>query len=285
MAIACVFPGQGSQSKGMGGDLFDRFADWTAEADRILGYSLQELCREDPRGELGLTGFTQPALFVVNALTYRARIEAGTPAPDYLAGHSLGEYNALLAAGVFDFPTGLRLVQRRGQLMGRVHGGGMAAVIGLEPARIEQVLAASEPGRRVDVANFNSFDQTVIAGAKDDLAAVQPDLVGAGARACLPLNVSAPFHSRYMHDAQAEFAGFLGEFTFRAPAIPVLSNATGAPYDAAAVRETLARQIGNSVRWLDSIVWLLDHGVTAFEEVGPGQVLTKLVAQIRKKRG
>jgi malonyl CoA-acyl carrier protein transacylase len=269
----------------MGEGLFERFADWTAEADRILGYSIQELCRDDPRGELGLTGFTQPALFVVNALTYRARAEDGAAAPDFLAGHSLGEYNALLAASAFDFPTGLKLVQRRGQLMGRVHGGGMAAVIGLEPAKIEEVLAGTEPGQRVDVANFNSFDQTVIAGPTEDLAAVQPLLVDAGARACLPLNVSAPFHSRYMQDAQQEFASFLAGFEFRPPAIPVLANATGVPYDAAAVRDTLARQIGSSVRWLDSMIWLLDRDVTAFEEVGPGKVLTKLLNQIQKKRG
>jgi trans-AT polyketide synthase/acyltransferase/oxidoreductase domain-containing protein len=269
----------------MGSDLLERFPDWTAEADRVLGYSIRELCVDDPRGELGQTGFTQPALFVVNAMTYRARSESGTPPPAYLAGHSLGEYNALLAAGVFDFTTGLKLVQRRGRLMGRVHGGGMAAVIGLEPARIGEVLGASEAGRRVDVANFNSFDQTVIAGPKDDLDAVRAALVQAGARACLPLNVSAPFHSRYMKDVQDEFTAFLNGFTFAAPAMPVIANATGAPYEAPSVRETLARQIGSSVRWLDSVVWLLDRGVTEFEETGPGSVLTKLVAQIRKKRG
>jgi len=269
----------------MGGDLFGRFSDWTAEADRILGYSIQELCVEDPRGELGLTGFTQPALFIVNAMTYRARVEDGRPVPAFAAGHSLGEYNALLAASAFDFSTGLRLVQRRGQLMGRVHGGGMSAVIGLEPAKIEAILTASDAGRRLDVANFNSFDQTVIAGPKDDLAAVQAPLVEAGARACLPLNVSAPFHSRYMIDAQNEFTAFLAGVEFRAPSFPVLANATGIPYEAILVRDTLARQIGSSVRWLDSMIWLLDHGVTEFEEVGPGKVLGKLMAQIQKRRG
>src|SRR5690606_39147899 len=159
MTLACMFPGQGSQTLGMGGDLFDRFSDWTAEADRILGYSIRELCLEDPRGQLGLTAFTQPALFVVNAMTWRARVEDGKPTPAALAGHSLGEYNALLAAGVFDFPTGLELVRERGALMGRVSGGGMAAVIGLAPDRIAEILAGSEAGRRLDVANYNAFDQ------------------------------------------------------------------------------------------------------------------------------
>ncbi len=267
----------------MGAGLFERFQDWTTEADAILGYSIRELCQDDPRAELGLTEFTQPALFVVNALSYRARQDEGRPSPAFVAGHSLGEYNALVAAGVIDFSTGLRLVQRRGQLMSRVRGGGMAAVIGLEPAKIEAVLASSDAGRRLDVANFNSFEQTVIAGPKDDLTAVKAPFQEAGAR-LIPLNVSAPFHSRYMRDAQAEFTTFLESVTFQPPSAPVISNATGAPYERSAVMETLARQIGSSVRWLDSVLFMLDHGVTEFEEVGPGNVLTKLVAQIKKRR-
>jgi trans-AT polyketide synthase/acyltransferase/oxidoreductase domain-containing protein len=267
----------------MGAGLFERYADWTADADAILGYSIRELCHDDPRAELGLTEFTQPALFVVNALSYRARLEEGKPLPAFLAGHSLGEYNALLAAGGVDFRTGLRLVKQRGQLMARVRGGGMAAVIGLEPAKIEAVLASSDAGKRLDVANFNSFEQTVIAGPKDDLSAVKPDFQAAGAR-LIPLNVSAPFHSRYMRDTQSEFTSFLDQFTFNPPSVPVVSNATAAPYDAAAMKDTLARQIGSSVRWLDSVLFMLDRGVTEFEEVGPGNVLSKLAAQIKKRR-
>ena len=266
----------------MGGDLFDRFADWTTAADQTLGYSIRELCLEDPRGELGQTAFTQPALFVVNAMTWRLREQEGRPRPDFVAGHSLGEFNALLAAGVFDFPTGLALVQRRGQIMSAVRGGGMAAIIGLPPERIEAVLAASDAGRRLDVANFNSFEQTVIAGPTADLDAVRPAIKAAGGRA-IPLNVSAPFHSRYMRDAQAEFDDFLARFALHPPAIPVVSNATARPYAPDALRETLARQIGSSVRWLDSIRFLIEQGVTEFEEVGPGSVLTKLVAQIRRR--
>ena len=284
MNIICIFPGQGSQAKGMGAALFDRFPDWTAEADRILGYSIRELCTLDPGGQLPLTEFTQPALFVVNAMTYRARVEDGTPAPAALAGHSLGEYNALLAAGVFDFATGLTLVQRRGRIMGKVTGGGMAAVIGLEPDRIRQVLDMSDPGRRLDIANFNSFDQTVLAGPRDDLASVKADFDSAGVRAFIPLNVSAPFHSRYMRSAAAEFSAFLEPFALSAPAIPVISNVTARPYDAGDVGGTLAQQIANSVRWLDSVIYLADHVGTRFEEVGPGSVLTKLVGQILKKR-
>ena len=268
----------------MGAELFDRFADWRDAADRVLGYSIRELCVDDPRGELGLTQFTQPALFVVNALTYRARLEDGGAPPDYVAGHSLGEYNALLAAQVFDFTTGLTMVKQRGELMGRVRGGGMAAVIGMEPARIEALLGESDAGRQLDVANFNSFDQTVIAGPMDAIGAVKPEFEAAGLRAFIPLKVSAPFHSRYMQAPMNEFSGFLDQFAFAAPSIPVVANVTARPYEADAVKPTLARQIGSAVRWLDSMTWLLDQGVTTFDEVGPGTVLAKLIAQIKKKR-
>lgn len=279
-----LFPGQGSQSKGMGAELFERYADWTREADTVLGYSIRELCVDDPRGELGLTQFTQPALFIVNALMYRARQDDGGAKPDFVAGHSLGEYNALLAAGCFDFATGVRLVKERGALMGRVSGGGMSAVIGLEPEKIQSVLFESEEGRRVDVANFNSFEQTVIAGPKADLDAVKPALEAAGARMVIPLNVSAPFHSRYMREAQNEFEGFLKGFEFKAPAIPVISNVRARPYEGDMVRGTLAEQIGNSVRWLDSMLYLMEQPDPTFEEVGPGQVLSKLLKQIQKKK-
>ena len=284
MSVVCLFPGQGSQSKGMGAELFDRYPDWTAVADELLGYPIRELCVDDPRGELGQTRFTQPALFTVNALTYRARIDDGKAVPAFVAGHSLGEYNALLAAGVFDFASGLSLVARRGEIMGQVSGGGMAAVIGMEPEAIQDVLNASEAGRRLDVANFNSYDQTVIAGPKDDLATVKSQFEAAGVRAYIPLNVSAPFHSRYMHDAQAQFAASLDTVVFNPPQVPVISNVTGKPYDPELMRQTLSEQIGNSVRWLDSMVYLLAQPEPEFEEVGPGTVLTKLLAQIKKRR-
>lgn len=268
----------------MGAELFDRFADWTAEADGVLGYSIRELCVEDPRGELVLTAFTQPALFVVNAMMFRARQEDGAESPAFVAGHSLGEYNALLAASVFDFATGLGLVRERGALMGGVRGGGMAAVVGLEPSRIEEVLAATEAGRRLDVANYNSFDQTVIAGPKDDLEAVKADFEAAGVRAYIPLNVSAPFHSRYMREPMGEFAATLEGAAFAAPRIPVVANRTGRPYEVDRIRETLGQQIGHSVKWLDSMLFMMDAGVDTFEEIGPGSVLRKIAAQIRKKR-
>ena len=283
MSLICLFPGQGSQAKGMGAELFDRYPDWTADADRVLGYSIRELCVEDPRGDLGLTQFTQPALYVVNALTYRAKREDGMTVPAFVAGHSLGEYDALLAAGCFDFATGLQMVKERGRMMGLVSGGGMAAVIGMEPAKIQEVLAGSEAGRRVDVANFNTFDQTVIAGPKADLETVKADFEAAGVRAYIPLNVSAPFHSRYMREPQTTFDVCLGGFTFGAPQIPVISNVTGKRYESDKVRETLSAQIGNSVQWLESMLHLMQQPEPEFVECGPGTVLAKMLVAIRKK--
>jgi malonyl CoA-acyl carrier protein transacylase len=283
MSLICLFPGQGSQVKGMGAELFDRYADWTADADRVLGYSIRELCVDDPRGELGLTQFTQPALFVVNAMTYRAKRDDGLAQPSYVAGHSLGEYNALLAAECFDFATGLTIVKERGRLMSSVGGGGMAAVVGLEPGRIREILSGSEAGRLIDVANFNTFDQTVIAGPKDALEAVRAGFEAAGVRAYIPLNVSAPFHSRYMREPQNQFGGFLKDFTFAAPSIDVVANVNGRPYQPDLVRQILTEQIGNSVQWLETITYLLRQPEPEFVECGPGTVLTKMLAQIKKR--
>ncbi|SUX55274.1 acyltransferase domain-containing protein [Chromobacterium vaccinii] len=150
-----MFPGQGSQYKGMGGDLFDGFKDLADKADGILGYSLRELCIDDPRGELNQTRFTQPALYVVNALSYFRKLEEGSGKPDFLAGHSLGEFNALMAAGCYDFETGLKLVQKRGELMGEVSNGAMAAIVNAGKEEIESALAENGLSN-VFIANYNT---------------------------------------------------------------------------------------------------------------------------------
>ncbi len=263
----------------MGAGLFERFPEMTRTANEILGYSMEELCLRDPQSQLGKTEFTQPALYVVNALTFLARSQEQKPRPDFLAGHSLGEYNALLAGEVFDFATGLKLVQKRGQLMAQMRGGAMAAVMGMKADLIREVLSKTSRDA-VDVANYNSPAQTVISGPEEELRQAIPALKEAGATV-IPLKVSGAFHSRMMQPAQKEFAVFLESFNLVPPKVPVIANATAAPYEARLIKETLAKQIANPVRWVESIRFLLEKGAATFEEVGPGNVLTKLIHQIR----
>lgn len=275
-----LFPGQGSQFQGMGRDLFDAFPEYERQASEVLGYSMRQLCLEDLSRQLNLTQFTQPALFTVNALAWLRKKSDGAAPPDFFAGHSLGEFNALWAAGVFDFPTGLRLVARRGELMSHVRGGGMAAVLGLPPHRVRQAL--QQPAfAEVDVANFNSYEQTVISGPKDAIDRAVPTFEKAGASRVIPLNVSAPFHSRSMRDTEREFAAAVDALTPAASSVPVIANLTALPYTAENLRANLTRQISSPVRWIETIEYLLRQGVSEFEEVGPGNVLTKLVQQIR----
>nr|WP_237418076.1 ACP S-malonyltransferase [Actinomadura rayongensis] len=273
------FPGQGSQRRGMGDGLFERFPDETATADRVLGYSIAELCLTDPQRRLGRTEFTQPALYVVGALSFLARTAEDPVPADYLIGHSLGEYVALFAAGAFDFETGLRLVQRRGALMSAVEGGGMAAVVGTDEATVVRVLAESGIDD-VDVANHNAPDQFVLSGPADRIDAVRDAFEAAGARA-VRLNVSAPFHSRHMAPVAEEFATFLNNFTFHPPTVPVLANTNAQPYGPNDVKTTLTHQITAPVRWTETVRRLMGQGDFEFVELGPGNVLTKLVSRIQ----
>ena len=288
--IAFVFPGQGSQKRGMGQGLFDEVGEYAKvenEVDAILGYSMRELCLEDADNRLKETQFTQPSLYVVNALHYYKAVAEGARA-DYLAGHSLGEYNALLAAGVYDFLTGLRLVKKRGELMSQATNGGMGAVIGLGADAIARVI--EEGGLTgIDIANFNSPAQTVVSGPVDEIKLAGPLFEAAGARMFMPLPVSAAFHSRYMADAAKEFAEFLAPMAFSAPDTPVVANVTAQPYPvddaSASVKSLLVRQISHSVQWTQSVLYLIANGVTGFSEMGPGNVLTRLVQQIQKDAG
>ncbi len=274
-----VFPGQGSQSPGMGGELFDQFPELVNQADEVLGCSIKSLCLDDPEERLNQTDYTQPALYIVNALTYLSKTEETGLRPDFVAGHSLGEYNALFAAGVFDLITGLKIVQKRGQTMVKVTGGGMAAVIGMQPEKIQQVLKDAS-FETIDIANLNSPKQTVISGRKEEIDAVKSVFEEAGVRLFIPLKVSGAFHSRYMQDAQNEFAGFLKQFEFQPAKIPVISNYTAAPYQDNETVNNMVQQISNPVRWVESIQYLKQQPEPEFEEVGPGNVLTKLIKQI-----
>lgn len=279
MSQVFVFPGQGSQKLGMGAELFSEFKDIVAEADSILGYSLEELCIEGPVEKLSQTQYTQPALFAVNALTYLKYLDENGAQASFTAGHSLGEYNALYAAGVFDFTTGLKLVQKRGEIMSKVEGGGMAAVLGMEPEKINSVLEDSGFSS-IDVANYNSPKQTVLSGMKDDIVAAEEAFKNAGAKRYIVLPVSGAFHSRYMEAPQEEFENFASQFEFNTPAIPVISNLKAVPYESDDILKTLVGQISNSVRWVESVQYIRQQGGEDFIELGPGAVLTSLIRQI-----
>jgi malonyl CoA-acyl carrier protein transacylase len=287
--IAFVFPGQGSQKKGMGQGLFDEVKEYVAverDVDAIVGYSMRQLCLEDPDRRLTQTQFTQPSLYVVNALHYYKAVAQGTR-PGYVAGHSLGEYNALLAAGAFDFLTGLRLVKKRGELMSQAKNGGMGAVIGLSAGAVAKVIEESGLNS-LDVANFNSPSQTVVSGPVEDIKRAGPFFESAGAQMYIPLQVSAAFHSRYMADAARAFADFVVPMSFAAPRIPVVANATAQPYPtdnaSESIKSLLVSQITKSVRWTQSIRFLINQGVTQFSEIGPGNVLTRMVQQIQQQQ-
>jgi len=281
-----VFPGQGSQSKGMGGELFDRFPELTRKADAILGYSIRTLCLDDPNDELGKTQFTQPALYVVNALSYFRKIETDGDRPDFLAGHSLGEFNALMAAGCFDFETGLKLVKKRGELMSKASGGAMAAVINARRDEIETILRENGLDD-IDIANYNAPAQIVISGLAERVAAAAP-LFSQGRVRFFPLNTSGAFHSRHMRASRDKFAKYLRKFRLEAPAIPVISNVSARPYPDDDLQGLLAEQIAGMVRWSDSVQYLMavaarEGASMDFEELGHGDVLKGLVAKIRQQ--
>ncbi|WP_405776068.1 ACP S-malonyltransferase [Streptomyces sp. NBC_00859] len=279
MVFAILFPGQGAQFRGMGADLFNRYPGLTQFACDLLGYDLVALCRDDPDGLLASTRYTQPALYTVQALQMFERTHREERPADYYLGHSIGEYNALLAAGVFDFATGLRLVKKRAELMAQASDGGMTAVRDAPAARLVEILAA-DGVEGVDIAGFNTDAQIVIAAPLDVLPAAHACLERHGIRFA-PLRVSGPFHSRYMAPARAEFETFLTGFDFGEPSTPVIANVTGRPYRPDETVRLLCDQLVEPVRWTDSVRHLLALDPrTECEELG-GKALLRMVEHIR----
>ncbi|MDE1462566.1 ACP S-malonyltransferase [Spartinivicinus poritis] len=274
-----LFPGQGSQVKGMGASLFDEFPEADAQASSILGYSIKTLCLENHDNQLQQTQYTQPALYVVNALAYQHKLKQTGRQPDYLVGHSLGEYNALQAAGAFSFEEGLRLVTERGKLMSQAPKGAMAAVLGMDAEAVQQQLQINNLSG-VDIANYNAPTQTVIAGLQDDLVKAKAVFEQAGGL-FVPLKTSGAFHSRYMAPIKTAFADFINTIQFSQLQIPVISNVYAEPYQLDDIANNLIEQLTHSVNWVENINYLLRQGETVFEELGVGNVLTKLTQKIQ----
>jgi [acyl-carrier-protein] S-malonyltransferase len=293
MTLALLFPGQGSQRVGMGQDLVAVFPEARAvfeEADDVLGFPLSRLCFEGPNDELQLTENAQPAIVAASIAVYRRLTSMGL-APDAVAGHSLGEYSALVAAGTLSFADALRLVRRRGQLMQEavpVGVGAMAAVLGLDAAAVGALAAQARTltGGVCAVANLNAPEQTVIAGHRTAIERALELARESGAKRALILPVSAPFHCELMRPAREGMTPLLRETAFRDPSMPVITNVDAAPVSTGdAARDALIRQIDSPVRWVETILHLLSRGCDRFVESGPGGVLIGLLRRIDRSAG
>ncbi|MGL4627288.1 MAG: ACP S-malonyltransferase [Plesiomonas shigelloides] len=285
--FAMVFPGQGSQSVGMLADLAQQFPiveQTFAEASAVLGYDLWALVQQGPAEELNKTWQTQPALLTASVAIWRVWQEKNGAMPVVMAGHSLGEYSALVCAGVMDFKDAVRLVELRGKLMQEAvpeGAGAMAAIIGLDNDSIAKACAESAEGQVVAPVNFNSPGQVVIAGNKEAVERAGAACKAAGAKRALPLPVSVPSHCALMKPAADKLAVALQEITFNAPRIPVINNVdVAAESDADAIRSALVRQLYSPVRWTETVESMSAQGVAHLLEMGPGKVLTGLTKRI-----
>ena len=287
-SIAFLFPGQGSQTVGMGRDLAENFPIAKAtfdEADEALGYSLSSLCFDGPEDQLKRTEYTQPAILTVSVAAARVLAERGIT-PAVAAGHSLGEYSAHVIAGTFSFPDAVRTVRSRGQFMQTAVPAGlgaMSAILGLDAARIADLCqqASDEHNAIVAPANFNSPDQTVISGEPAAVTRAGELCKEAGAKRVVPLPVSAPFHCKLMEPAAEQLASELERVIFNDPTIPVASNVDARLVTRRAeIRDCLIRQVTGAVRWTECIDLLKTTSPTHYIEVGPGKVLTGLMRQI-----
>lgn len=289
--LAFIFPGQGSQSAGMGRDLAGNFPAARAafdEADQSLGFSLSNLCFNGPEEDLQLTANTQPAILTASIAAFRALAEKGVK-PDFVAGHSLGEYSALVAAGALSLSDAARLVRRRGELMQEavpVGVGAMAAILGIDAAKVAEACEAAAQGQICAPANFNSPSQIVIAGHKEAVERAVEECKARGAKRAMMLKVSAPFHSALMRPAQEKMIEPLNAATFNDLSYPIINNVDAAIVTSGSQsRDALIRQIPAPVRWTDIVMRLFAEGVETFVEVGPGKVLIGLVKVMAKDAG
>ncbi|MFH1381267.1 MAG: ACP S-malonyltransferase [Chloroflexota bacterium] len=287
--VAYVFPGQGSQYVGMGRDLCDNFASARAvftEADEVLGFPLSKLCFEGPEEELRLTVNAQPAL-VAHSLACLAAVKEATgdkilPPPAFMAGHSLGEYTALVVANVLDSMHIIYIARERGRMMqnaGERTPGSMVAIIGLDEAVVAEICEVTD----TQIANYNCPGQYVVSGAKDKVDQAAEMAKAKGGRA-LPLQVSGAFHSRLMQSAADGMSQLVGMLTLQDPAVPIIANTSAQPLTTGEqIKVELVRQLCNGVQWQRSIEYMINNGVTTFIEIGAGKVLTGLIKRIDKK--
>ena len=287
--IAFVFPGQGSQVVGMGKALAEAFPEARAvfaAADDALGEKLSALCFEGPEEALKLTANTQPAILTASVAVDAVLRKRGIT-PAFVAGHSLGEYSALVSAGALKLHDAVRAVRARGTFMQEAVPAGvgaMAAVLGLEPEKVKAACDAAAEGQVLSPANYNSPEQTVIAGAAQAVARAEAKLKEAGAKRVVPLPVSAPFHCALMEPVKPRLAEVLGRATVSAPTVPVVANVTAqANSDASRVVPLLLEQVSAPVRWIECVQELHRLGVTRFVEVGPGKVLCGLGKRINRE--
>ncbi|WP_172252753.1 ACP S-malonyltransferase [Saccharibacillus deserti] len=287
--IAFVFPGQGAQSVGMAKDVYDALPEARGlfeAADRTLGFELTKLVFDGPAEELKQTANTQPALLTASLALLEAVKAKGIRA-DYAAGHSLGEYSALAAAGVLSFEDAVSIVRARGQFMEAAVPGGqgaMAAVLGADRDKLSELCAEiSAAGTVVEPANLNCPGQIVVSGSAEGVEALSARVKEAGAKRAIALEVSGPFHSSLMKEAAGRLGGKLADVVFHEGTLPVVANVSARPVDGAeALRQSLVSQVYSPVLWEDSVQWLIGEGVDTFVEIGPGSVLAGLIKKIDK---
>jgi len=284
-SAAWLFPGQGAQEVGMGRDVWDASPaarDVYGTADRILGYSLSQICFEGPDDRLRQTEFTQPAIFATSLACLAAAVERGdvTSRPAFTAGHSLGEYCALVAAGALSLEDGLRLLDTRARLMaeaGRTNPGTLAAILGMDEDGVRAICADAD----VDVCNYNLPSQIVVGGTQPGIERAIELAKERGAQRALELNVSGAFHSRLMRPAAEGLAEAVAASEIQAPQVPVVANASAkAMSDASSIRDELCAQVATAVRWHESVTLMAASGVTTFIEFGPGRVLTGMAKRL-----